>query len=1192
MRARTLGLAMIGASFIAFARGAVAQKSQPLFIKQSPDSFEDVKKVVEQQIPDTLDQVQCGGWNPEVKVTEDPGSPNVIARVDGVPGRRAKPLGVVDSGMAERVNEGGVYNDGFLFPNSTDGLSTTCEKEYTENEKSMITKEVWDPREKAYVKKTFQHPYFSDPPCLWRIKPESQWKRTSIAKEDGAQELEPGEAGKAGESESKGDFKQIDPPHTKARCDEFVNELNTYKYKDWRRLQLGDEACEECERYICTDAWVPGSCVNKCSCPVLPAGVAAGGDAAQPAAAAPVLDRGAEQAPVATPPSATGVDCVVDPISLAPTCVEVDYVSGYADMAACQAACDASASGGGGESLTARIGRELRGFMAGAARTKGSELAAQAGPPGNADAGPNWCIKVLPTAAASTGDPNAKGCSGMGCRCAGLCTMRSSGPGVIVLFGGEQLAEVSGGEMGNPRAYRSFYRHYGQAYYERAKVPDAEDDQNSRSAAVACYGFYDEYDPKYRVTQPKDRRCMIKIDLKEFYDKQMAKGKYKTDDWPDDADPKLASQQRYGGGFDVENDLWYTKLGRAFSFLNMKVYNDEEKPYKGKLARAVKDVDKDVAQQRATVQKKGDPGSRPYQDQPELYAKSRFLRDFDDTGSGLVVRWWHEQEQAIRVLLHRRRLKMLLPESFVHELDPDLLEDPATIIEQLPGDPRSKILSVQLDLDAGVLGEVLTSLRSSLQLRIEEEPIPVFIPDVSPLELTARATQWCNEYRTEPPDDDAGEDPFACEEAPQDVQDKIARLGRYAQQFDDVRRLRSGIAEYVGKLREMQFVINNPLNDWIRSNLDQIREIAKNSAEWDEIDSLWRSAHDEMAQVHSNVNMPWCMNQRFTTPIYSLLDPWWRRSFYPYVMALDNPTLRDLAQYPPTINDLELRANFSTLIGAKDALHMPVLKPHVIHLNIPAIPEEMELSDFPENPPPVDEILAALRESAESLAYGGNEPPPRTLETVDLGDEMTFAGDLRSKIAEVRQVVSDMKKLYQDFWNSLVAFDGERVKEKPFCMKKNDLSELQCCGWDRYPYPSVRNDPCFHVEMELMQTLVRVGSRPGVNLEQDYDSTGKQVGVGNGCTSLDRTCDVMAEGGTWQGVATMETRTTGDPDPEDAIGTLRKAINDLMLPDPVGSVGEDELPPYGVEWEDLLPALDSAQPIDLSIPASSAPSRN
>ncbi len=194
---------------------------------EPPEDFSDIERVVEDEIPDALSAAQCGGWNRNMSVLEEPGRGSVIASTTDVPGRDGRPLDNLLSGMAKRVERGGTEDDGFRFPQTAAGLRTACDPAV-----KTVMRWVWrdppGPRDGGrYELVGIENPYFEDPPCAWN--------------EDG----------------------NTRDPQDPGLCAQFCKRLNSYTYRDcqvFRKLRDGGWRCAQTpenrgKKYTCTEEW-------------------------------------------------------------------------------------------------------------------------------------------------------------------------------------------------------------------------------------------------------------------------------------------------------------------------------------------------------------------------------------------------------------------------------------------------------------------------------------------------------------------------------------------------------------------------------------------------------------------------------------------------------------------------------------------------------------------------------------------------------------------------------------------------------------------------------------------------------------------------------------------------------------------------------------------------------------------------
>ena len=961
-----------------------------------PTSFEDITTVIYGAIPQDLEKAECGGWNMEVQVGPGLGPPDKVAKVTGVPGREGEPLGNIFSGMARRIEEGGELNDGFLFPDTTEGKITACKERCTKGDdgKCRVSINKWCPANDDWTViygcgEKVEYPYFEDPPCLWR--------------DDGP----------------------IEPPHTPTKCTEFCSWLNDPKFTyldcraPWFDPDAGVWRCAWVDtKAVCTEWWL--------------------------------------------------------------------------------------------------------------------------------DAGTN-CLQPV------TGYPNR--CEGVGC--------------YVV----------------NGHPYQSFHRRY-RAHYEREAVPDVPNDVTSKDAQVACYGFYREFDPKSKVTDGSDKRCVIDINVSELPEKQKGKGQYGQNSNLPDPPPLIRDPE-----FNEDEDLWYPNLGGGISFLNKKVYKEK---FDEDITTAI--LDFDTAKEKAIYQIR--------EDQP--FARTNLLRAFEDTVSNdrgdtrTVAEWWQQFETDAHRLFSPPVVRLFLPSTWSFGLDP---LDPIFVGEKeeeedtgIPEgkDPRMKAIEVQLQAEEDLLGEVAAYLERSLLLSVQEEPIPVVVPLGSPTEFRALAEAWETWKRRR---QEAGLS------YPSEVDGLITILETYAEQIEQVRKLRAELAQYIGEFLTRQKEITVTIGNWVKANLDIYRQFL---AMWEpregeldlpELQEFWKEVQQEYVNFHDRVNMPWCRNDRFTTSIYSFLDYWLPGR--PELKGGNTNTcetddgLPNLGECLPT-REKDLVFDLSTLQITAGRAKIPVLKPAQIRVKVPLPPKVNEEPDagilIIPNLPPVPSIWEDAIGNLPTVQIQGSPPlislPPRTLNLQQIQDVLM----------EARLVFTKMKETYDEFWKSLEnpclgCEDGcgsLPPEEQPACYQNCMDCRLACQGWDSPPR-------CVQVEMDLLERLTRIGARPAVSLQEDWRSLGIPRLVSDppdkyACDPKDHVCQSILpekrfpkDG--WQIVFPK----SKEEEEEALIRQLREKMRKHTLTDDATRIREDF--PYVSSGTGLYPIYDVPGDVELppEPPSPSAP---
>ena len=96
----------------------------------------------------------------------------------------------------------------------------------------------------------------------------------------------------------------------------------------------------------------------------------------------------------------------------------------------------------------------------------------------------------------------------------------------------------------------------------------------------------------------------------------------------------------------------------------------------------------------------------------------------------------------------------------------------------------------------------------------------------------------------------------------------------------------------------------------MKENLTEYRNYISFVRSIDGLREEWKRIQKSYANFHDKTNMPWCKNDRFTVPIYSLLDPWMPRRDGSQDRDLDSDEIQDCAAedgFPRLCPDEELR---------------------------------------------------------------------------------------------------------------------------------------------------------------------------------------------------------------------------------------------------------------------------------------------
>ncbi len=762
--------------------------------------------------------------------------------------------------------------------------------------------------------------------------------------------------------------------------------------------------------------------------------------------------------------------------------------------------------------------------------------------------------------------PNAMGCQGAECRC--------WGPGCIISPIAQwtlQFGMPAPFEGNLPSAwyhpYISYFRKYiGSFTRDKVEKSGGQDDTTRESVPVACYGLYDEFDPKVRQTHYWDRRCVMNIDVSNMSQTQAGKGQYGERTVIKDTDPQAQENQRTKD--ETDKDLWYLKLGWGFSLLNERSFKND---FGNDLSKVYLDTN-NLDRAKMKIQK---PVDRIEAEPKPVHPVG--LRSFDDTGPDRVlVRWFQKQQTEVSVLLHPPVVRLLLPAGWAFGVDP---EDPifshVTLSPAVsPDAKRSQRIELQINADDDMLGEALGFIERSELLHTEEQPIPFVIPTADPTNLRAAAQAWCTWWIKTSGGKTCQNN--AGTTVPPEVKSMMDGLLEYADYIEQTRILRTGVASYAGRILQIQQQLTAPISTWMQENLKRYKDAIKDQKELAEIvDGEWRAVQGTMNHFHEVTNRPWCMSQRFTSMIFSLLDEWLPSRAENGKMSGDG--LPNLIVARPE----DLLIDFSSVSSLRNPIQIPVLRPEKLKIDIGAFlpTQSTTLKNIPKPPPPLpplQPILDALNTAADSLPKVATNPRPIRPIALPILDVAQFNSAIM-KIRAMRDILNYMNFRYDRFWQSIGPLTA---KESLAGAEQKQMKEkLACNDWDDLL--------CQHVEMDLLERLQRIGSRPEVILKEDWQSVGTVRLVPDVCLPDDDVClllhgEKLPRKSTWQ---------INGPDTfQDGTAQLRSTVRSLTLPKAVGDIDAKEYPPYAIDGNELLPMYDVPAPIRLNPAASSSAS--
>ncbi|MCF7844709.1 MAG: hypothetical protein K9M03_02680 [Kiritimatiellales bacterium] len=752
------------------------------------------------------------------------------------------------------------------------------------------------------------------------------------------------------------------------------------------------------------------------------------------------------------------------------------------------------------------------------------------------------------------------------------------------------------------KTYLSYFRHYTGSYYRDKiqftdrlgeKYGDDMDDNEKYDIPVSCYRMYGEKDYKTSSASNYEKACVIAAYYQEphrnFY--EMGRKARQKRGSSNEEEKIRGTQEGHGEynsefqdipamirntTFDNKKDLWYSGIGNAFSLTNGTVMKEL---YNENLSMVLLQP-ADSAHLQSTIQLYYTEEDEPDEDKQKMdLSPGALLRAFDDTAHSeggdqrAIVEWWQRQETMANLLFSPPSIHLLLPPAWSVGLDPlDPLFTPE-IVEDIniasKEDPRMQIIDVQLKADEDLIDSVKAFLLRALTPKLEEELIPVLVPLGSPTEFRALAEKWHGWAIAQAERGGEGAD---------EAIDLAAKLEQYARHIEDVRRLRGEMVWFNNKLFNYQRTITKVIGEWLNEDVtakyDEFRSLSDNLAP---LKRTWKSAQSYYIKMHDKSSMPWCHNDRFTVPIYSLLDPWmWGRS------SLDGNSLPNLE----VNRGVNAGFDFTTLKSATGSLEAPVIDPIQVRIAMeilepPSIyAKEVDVPTLP-NLPPIPSIKDIIDnyESGYRSIYpdiGTGAMAPSIQFDVWSSDEIR---DFRSSLGKIHAVTSGMENEYRLFWESQSMFSYPNPNSEDSPPQPKPFTEQDC--YVRH------DDTCVHAEMDLHERLMRFGSRPAILLKEDFASIESwrenpaDVGYGiESCSPEDWACQLLhgseinsREGWEvkWEG---GEMPNLGSSLCSGARGTLAEQLRSCLFKETLIDLdgGEDKYP-FATEKENIIPSF-------------------
>lgn len=625
----------------------------------------------------------------------------------------------------------------------------------------------------------------------------------------------------------------------------------------------------------------------------------------------------------------------------------------------------------------------------------------------------------------------------------------------------------------------SYYRHYAESFMNPGVVVTAPGDNNVWNVRAECYEYYKEqnddgtdFDPKNDVTDVSDEQC-------EFVITTDGEQTPKSPEWQlGDGFSQKATVKTQPQEVSREERLvpepWVADTETNLTMIDVKALKDLQKNF---------DNPADITAMFGALIPTRQQASK-------TVAKNARTDQFDDTADRQFAAYIEEQQRELLIMTADPTTRLIMPARFLVGLASD---DP--IFQYVSHTVSRSDGTVEITLKAGLedIGSVLTSFQRMFVAPTQEVRIPVLVPLASVAEIDARIADWKlwqratelqSAARTEAAN--AQKDPAkkaellqeaaALDAAAASTNLFIAKLQQYRERAESVRLLRGVLLTHLTKLYDSQKSIREYFAGWYEKNSGLLLISSERAAERRELKRIWRLLQQSMLQADA-CQMLWCSNQRYSAPVYSLLDNWWG------VRAQGEK--RDPDFRPPSLADLGYEQpkdqvyDFSNVKFPDSPWLIPTLWPVQVRVRIPAPPSFVgaappSIDSFPDLPPLPDETVFA------SFPVPTVQLPDTPLLTPPITQDLEPAKEMLRKL----RTVIDGTDLPQQIAEENELAQGAPMDDSDkFPLDRNSMRGAYC----RFP-PSLTIPPdlnqdrgkpekIIHVENELRERLARLFSR-------------------------------------------------------------------------------------------------------------------
>ncbi len=509
----------------------------------------------------------------------------------------------------------------------------------------------------------------------------------------------------------------------------------------------------------------------------------------------------------------------------------------------------------------------------------------------------------------------------------------------------------------------SFYRHYAGNFMEPGITVTAPGSDNTWNVRAECYEYYKEFDPKTVVTSKEDEQCEFVIATDgeqtpkkpEWFGENEQKQPPKRDEGPEaGADVDITREP------DRDNrnvpDPWIADTETNLTMIDMKKLKEQQKKF---------DDPTDITAILGTLITTRQTGSK-------TVPKNARTDQFDDSDERKMAIYLEAQQRELLKMTADPQTRLIMPARFLVGLadDDPLFQYVSQTVSRSDG-------MVEITLKAGLedIGNVLKSFQRIFVAPIQEVRIPVLVPLASVTEIDARIADWKlwkQDTLTESlklTTRAAVSDPVASAvllaqaSALQEMSTKadplIVKLEQYRDHVEKTRLMRGALLTYLQKLYDSQKKIREYFADWYEENSELLLASQERAVERRELKRIWRLLQRAMLQTDA-CQMYWCSNQRYSAPVYSLLDDWWG--------DVEAGESRDRGYQPPqSLTDLEYEQpkdqlfDFSDVKFPSEPWLIPTLWPVQVRVNLPTPPlvgvMPSTVDNFPDLPELPDEKI-------------------------------------------------------------------------------------------------------------------------------------------------------------------------------------------------------------------------------------------